>query len=42
MRLGGGAAQEFHVAVPIKKCEDFAQRLSQTAASAGIRKAGVT
>jgi uncharacterized protein YdaU (DUF1376 family) len=39
-RLGGGAAQEFYQAKPVQKSENYAQRLSQTLASAGIRKAG--
>jgi uncharacterized protein YdaU (DUF1376 family) len=37
-KLGGGAAQEFYKAEPVKRSGNFAQRLSQSVASVGIRK----
>jgi uncharacterized protein YdaU (DUF1376 family) len=38
-QLGGGAAQEFYQAKPVKRSDNFGQRLSQSVAQVGIKKA---
>ncbi len=40
LRLGGGAAQQFYQAKPVRRSDNFGQRLSQSVASVGIKKPG--